>query len=161
MELRLEASESAKLAERLFEHIQAAVQEKFTQLGPTGPHWISHADAIESYGWPEVLLRRGIDAGLLNPIVLLGRGGTKYLAQELDDYSKWIIDQRRAGTLPPEFLSSKLTLGIHVAHQHNTRLTAQPGAEPNPVHANRTSTRSGKGRVSAAAKSTARSTGRR
>ena len=76
------------------------------------PHWVSHADAIEKMGWPEILLKKGVKNAHLNPIKFQGKGGTQYDAKELSEYKAWIMAERRANRLDPDYLTNTLAQSI-------------------------------------------------
>lgn len=89
---------------RALEKVQASLGQ--ATLG--APHWVSHSDAIEKMGWPDILLRKGVKNGHLNPIKFQGKGGTQYDMQELREYQAWLMDERRANRLHPEYLTNTL-----------------------------------------------------
>jgi len=77
-----------------------------------GPHWVSHSDAIEKMGWPEILLKKGVKNGHLNPFKFQGKGGTQYDVQELGTYKEWLMAERRANRLQPDYLTNTLAQSI-------------------------------------------------
>ena len=72
------------------------------------PHWVSHSDAIEKLGWAKILLKKGVANGHLHPITFQGKGGTQYDAKELNEYKAWLMAERRANRLHPDYLTNTL-----------------------------------------------------
>lgn len=84
------------------------IQDSLAQASLAGPHWVSHADAIGKMGWPEILLKKGVKNGHLNPIKFQGKGGTQYDVQELGAYKEWLMAERRANRLSPDYITNTL-----------------------------------------------------
>ncbi len=93
---------------KAFEKVQGSI----TQASLGAPHWVSHFDAIEKMGWPDILLRKGVKNGHLNPIKFQGKGGTQYDVQELNAYKEWLMAERRANRLHPDYLTNTLVSSI-------------------------------------------------
>lgn len=93
---------------RAFEKIQGSLN----QASLAAPHWVSHADAIEKMGWPDILLKKGVKNGHLNPIKFQGKGGTQYDVQELGAYKEWLMAERRANRLHPDYITNTLVSSI-------------------------------------------------
>lgn len=89
---------------KAFEKVQGSI----TQASLATPHWVSHSDAIEKMGWPEILLRKGVKNGHLNPITFQGKGGTQYDVKELSTYKEWLMAERRSNRLDPDYLTNTL-----------------------------------------------------
>ena len=89
---------------KAFEKVQGSI----SQAPLAAPHWVSHFDAIEKMGWPDILLRKGVKNGHLNPIKFQGSGGTQYDVQELGAYKEWLMAERRANRLDPDYLTNTL-----------------------------------------------------
>lgn len=68
--------------------------------------WYSHQDAISILGWPEMLLKKGVEYGDLTPITLQGRGGTHYSAKDLSEYHDKILKKRRSHSFDPKYLTN-------------------------------------------------------
>ena len=85
------------------------VQTELRRTALSAPHWVSHHEAVVTMGWPEILLKKGVKHGHLNPIKFQGKGGTQYDVKELSDYKNWLMDERRANRLPPDYLTNTLS----------------------------------------------------
>ena len=88
------------------------VNEGFKNAVLDSPHWVSHFDAIEKLGWAKILLKKGVSNGHLHPITFPGSGGTKYDLKELTEYKAWLMAERRANKLHPEYVTTSLAQSI-------------------------------------------------
>lgn len=72
------------------------------------PHWVNQSEAIEKFGWPKILLKKGVANGHLHPLTFPGKGGTQYDLKELEDYKLWLMAERRANRLDPDYITNTL-----------------------------------------------------
>lgn len=76
------------------------------------PHWVSHSDAIEKFGWSKITLKKGVENGHLHPITYPGKGGTKYDLKELEEFRAWLMAERCANRLHPDYVTNSLAQSI-------------------------------------------------
>lgn len=97
------------------------------------PHWVSHSDAVDKMGWPDILLKKGVKHGHLNPIKFQGKGGTQYDIAELGRYKDWLMEQRRANRLHPDYLTNTLPspkIASHVLPDNSRKRRSTNGVSP-------------------------------
>ena len=94
------------------------VQDNIAQASVAAVHWVSHAEAVEKMGWPDILLKKGVKNGHLNPIKFQGKGGTQYDVLELSAYKDWLMSERRANRLHPDYITNTLIPSKSDDHVH-------------------------------------------
>jgi|GEM_PF-4006532 len=92
------------LSEEIQQVIYNAVLSAKEQLAGTRT-WYSHQDAISLLGWPEILLKKGVQYGDLTPITLQGKGGTHYSSTDLTEFHNKILKNRRSKSFDPKYLT--------------------------------------------------------
>ncbi len=93
------------LSEQIQQVVHDAVLSAKEQLAEPRT-WYSHHDAVNILGWPEILLKKGVQYGDLSPITLQGRGGTHYSFKDLSEFHDKILKTRKSKNLDPKYLTN-------------------------------------------------------
>lgn len=105
---------------QLVEAMFAALDQVKESLRDVGlkPHWVSHNDAVARMGWPDILLKKGVAHGHLNPVKFRGKGGTKYDVNELLEFKNWLMGQHKANKLGDEYITTTYNLAQKKSDNH-------------------------------------------